>query len=220
MDPVAPQVQVRFRPGTEGDVDDIAHLFDMSNGGYIVDLWGQEAGEGQTWLDVARQKILAPRSEIGPSRTIIAEATVGGGEPQVAGMLLWRLIPDTAPDLSLESQATRPFAELKALVPGSFYLSNMGVYPQWRAFGIASNMLNIAIATAYKMEFGVVCAIVHETNTKLLAHYARRGMEVVAKAAAGPASPFDPESQWLLHICRKPHGLLSPVTEKSDTDGQ
>jgi ribosomal protein S18 acetylase RimI-like enzyme len=220
MDAPDTKAQIRFRTGTEADAEDVAVLFDMSNGGYIAELWGEEAQEGETWLDVTKRKILMPGSDIGPTHTLIAEADLGEGGKKVAGMLIWKLIPDTPPDPDLENDATRAFAELKVKVPGSFYLSNMAVYPQWRDYRLATNMLNVAIATAYSMDFETVSAIVHETNTKLLAHYDKRGMTVTASALAGPRSAYDPDSRWLLLTCQKPHGMLHPNTEKSDTDGQ
>ncbi|GGE44733.1 hypothetical protein GCM10007276_22310 [Agaricicola taiwanensis] len=214
------QVQIRFRTGTEADAEDVAILFDMSNAGYITQLWGEEAQEGETWLDVAKRKILAPGSEIGPAHTIIAEAGFGDGRSKVAGMLIWKLIPDVPPDPSRETDATRAFAELKTHVPGSFYLSNMAVYPDWRDYRLATAMLNVAITTAYKMGYKTISAIVHESNTKLLAHYDKRGMAVTASMPVGPRSAYAAESRWLLLTCQQPHGLLQSNTGKSDTDGQ
>lgn len=215
MRPPEKGVEIFFRFAEPQDARDIAVLFDMANAGKIAEMWTPYAQEGETWVDVAVRQILTPGTSISLSGTLVA---VCGN--RTVGMLMCRNLSPDPVDFSKSTEDSRSFDELKDQVRGSFYLSIMAVYEEWRGYGVAKKLLDFAISAAYHVGSTTVSAIVHESNTKLLAHYAKRGMAVKSSRPAGKHPAYAPDSQWLLLTCSPPDGFIETETEKSDTDGK
>ncbi len=191
---MAQKATVTYRMAEEGDIGALAELFDMANHGDIAVIWGREAGPGETWKDICARHMRNPGSEIHIDKTVVA--IVDGA---VAGMLMFfRASPPREYDLTRLPVHARPFMILRAQAPECVYLRDMAVFPQFRGHGIAKNMLDLAIAVGFARGLKHACAIVHETNTKLLAHYYKRGMVEIAREQVLEHNLHAPESYWLL----------------------
>lgn len=208
---------VLFRLGQPEDAEAIALLFDMANAGLVAQAWGEEAEEGETWLDVAKRTIQDPHCELSYAHTIVAEL-----EGRVVGMLICTQQPTEIPPFDPESvpSGQRPFLVLRSKVPGGYLLRDIAVFPEYRGLGIASKLFDLAISAAYHMGFDTILIITHESNEKLLEHYARRGMKVVASHAAGDHPAYAPDSKWLLLTCHKPDGIMNFTYKETDTNGK
>jgi ribosomal protein S18 acetylase RimI-like enzyme len=209
--------KVNYRMGQPEDAKAIAVLFDMANAGLASQTWEQEAQAGETWMDVAERAILEPQSELGYATTLVAEM-----DGNVIGMLICTQQPSELPffDLSAIAENQRPFIVLRQKMPGAFLLRDMAVFPEYRGQRIATQLLDLAIGAAYFMNFETVFAIVHETNTKLLAHYDKRGMKVIDSYEAGSHPAYAPDSKWLLLTCHKPHGILKDAYREAISNGE
>ncbi len=196
---------IAFRMGKREDAEAIAVLFDMANAGLIASIFEEKLREGETWLDHVVPMVRDPQSEIFFGSTVVAEI-----DGLLAGALICVRQPDKAPPLDLDAMPAtdRPFAYLRSKVPGGFLLRDMAVFPQFRQNGIAAHLLDLAIASAYSMGFETVFALVHESNEKLLSHYARRGLNVIDAHKVLEHPAYDPESRWLLLTCHKPDGIV------------
>jgi ribosomal protein S18 acetylase RimI-like enzyme len=209
--------EVNYRMGRAEDAKDIAILFDMANAGLVAEVWGKDAEGNETWLDVAQRHILQPGSEVSYATTLVAEM-----EGKVLGALICTQQAKELPPVDLDAlpPEQRPFIALRGKMPGAFLLRDMAVYPEYRGHRIATQLLDMAIGAAYFMKFDTVFAIVHETNTKLLAHYDKRGLKIVDSHAAGNHPSYDPDSKWLLLTCQKPDGILKEAYKEALSDGK
>ncbi|MGL4729761.1 MAG: GNAT family N-acetyltransferase [Bosea sp. (in: a-proteobacteria)] len=186
--------QLLLRGGQEGDVDALADLFDMANHGDIAVIWGKEAGEGETWKHVCTRHMLDPRSEIHIGKAVVAEV-----DGAVAGMLFFfHLRPSPMMDVSGLPDHARPFAVLRNQVPECVFLRDMAVFPQYRGHRLATRMLDAAIGAGFRSGLKHAVAIVHESNTLLLAHYYKRGLAEVGSHTVLEHNHHSPESRWLL----------------------
>jgi GNAT superfamily N-acetyltransferase len=180
--------------GQEGDVDALCDLFDMANHGDIAAIWGREAGPGQTWKHVCARHILDPHSEIHIGKAVVAEI-----DGEVAGALFFfHMRPVPHGDFSALPLHARPFAILRAEAPEGVMLRDMAVFQQFRGLRLATRLLDAAIRTGFSAGLKHAVAIVHETNTLLLAHYHKRGFAEIGSHTVLEHSHHSPESRWLL----------------------
>jgi GNAT superfamily N-acetyltransferase len=185
---------LRLRVGREGDADALAELFNMANHGDIAAIWGREAGPGETWKTICIRNMLNPTSEIHISKSVVAEV-----DGEVAGVLFFfHMRPAPRTDFSALPDHARPFAVLRAQAPECVFLRDMAVFPRFRGHRIATRMLDAAINAGFRAGLRHAVAIVHESNTLLLAHYDKRGFAEIGSHAVLEHSHHSPESRWLL----------------------
>jgi GNAT superfamily N-acetyltransferase len=183
-----------IRMGQEGDVDALCDLFDMANHGDIAAIWGREAGPGETWKHVCTRHMLDRHSEIHFGKAVVAEI-----DGELAGALFFfHMRPAAIADVSGLPLHARPFAILRSQMPEGLMLRDMAVFPQFRGLRIATRLLDAAIQVGFASRLKHAIAIVHETNTKLLAHYHKRGFAEIGSHTVLEHSHHSPESRWLL----------------------
>jgi GNAT superfamily N-acetyltransferase len=196
---------ILYRPATPDDARDIAHLFDMANFGSIAVENGRKAKPGQDWVDVTAESIHSPSSEISYQHTLIAES-----EGKVAGMIIAFKMIDTFKKSGLHKFPAhlRSFRELIMQFPGQYLLRDMAVYETYRGQRIATRLLNGCFEKARTLKVEYVIAIVHDTNTKLLEHYRKRGFQPVDTRPVRWHPLYAPDSRWNLLSCKADQGIL------------
>jgi ribosomal protein S18 acetylase RimI-like enzyme len=75
-----------------------------------------------------------------------------------------------------------PFKHLH--VPGSFYLSTISVFPEYRGQGCGVKLLSFVRSHARKCGFGEISLISFEQNTRAVALYERFGFRVIRRRPA------------------------------------
>lgn len=206
-----------YRLAKPEDARDIALLFDLANAGQIEDVWRHEAPPDGTWIDVAVSHMSNPLSEISLGRTIVADL-----DGRVVGMVICVQQPNPLPELNVEEEPdhSRSFAELRQMVPGSFFIRDIAVFPDYQGYGLAKGMLDLAIKVAYDMGYSLISIVTHETNERMLRHCQNRGMRVIARRPALAHPTFPASTDWLLLTCEKPAGFVPEQNEESASHGQ
>ena len=166
--PDAPAIHVRR--AVEDDAEAIAVLQDMANEGHLSAYdW---SWTGRDWRRVGAELIASDRTEMGVSRTIVAER--GGA---VVGMLNYALNAATnAPD----DVMSRPFLRLRERLAPCLYLRALAVLETERGSGVGRRLLDVGLVAARAVSGGTVGVIVHEGNRALIGHYERRGFRRIA----------------------------------------
>jgi GNAT superfamily N-acetyltransferase len=180
--------------GQEGDVDALCDLFDMANHGDIAAIWGREAGPGETWKHVCTRHMLDPNSEVHVGKAVVAQIN----DQVVGALLFFHMRPTPVADVTGLPLHARPFAILRSQAPECVMLRDMAVFPEFRGLGLATRLLDAAIQAGFTAGIRHAVAIVHETNTKLLAHYAKRGFAEIGSHTVLAHNHHSPESRWLL----------------------
>jgi ribosomal protein S18 acetylase RimI-like enzyme len=168
-----------FRKATPADALPLAELMNQAGDGLPAWLWAQDAGEGQSALDVGMAR--ARRSEGSFS---YPNVTVLDYQGQVAAMLLAYLQPSTF-DLEQELEGVPdflvPLIELECLAPGSFYINAIAVYSQFRSQGFGASLMAEAERLARAQGAHSLSLIAFEGNTRAVQLYKRLGFFVSAE---------------------------------------
>jgi ribosomal protein S18 acetylase RimI-like enzyme len=186
--------EVVFRPGAVADAVQLAAFMDMASQGLATRLWLGTAVPGQGPFEIGRAR--AMRDDVGWSYRNATFAEVDGA---VAGVVVDYPMksagrsPTDIPDLLV------PLLELEALVPDSWYVNVLGVYPEFRGRGIGARLLKIADQRAAASNPpGGLSIIVASTNEAARRLYDRHGFRFAAKRPVvtfpGGPGPGD----WLL----------------------
>lgn len=203
------RIDIALRMAKSEDVEQVADLLDIANNSGMAVFWRSEIGSGETWRDIVRRRFMSPSSRLSMKNTMVAEV-----DGEVAGMLMFAILPETPIAIDSVDPVLRPYIELQNQAPGSFYINNAAVFPKWRRRGISSALRDVVIRVAYDTGLTDISTTVHESKDFLLAHYAKRGMTVVASAAIGPDSVYPADSRVLLLTCKKPAGFLTPANKE------
>jgi ribosomal protein S18 acetylase RimI-like enzyme len=177
------------------DAPALAELFDLSNNGLGAVGFAALAEPGEDWRAAAARMIRRGDVEYAYTSTIVAL-----WDEQLAGMMIFNVQPDPMPSVLVDllPPCDRAFAALRQLVPGSLYLRNMAVFPAFRGKRIGEALVSNTIAAGIRIGLSVVSAIVHETNTLLITHYAKRGMAEAARYPVLEHPSYAAESSWIL----------------------
>jgi len=167
-----------FRQATPADALALAELMDQAGQGIPAWLWAQDAAEGQSALDVGMAR--ARRSEGAfsyPNATVLEYAG------QVAGMLLAYAQPaemNVDEELDGVPEFLVSLVELECLVPGSFYINAIAVYPQYRSMGLGALLMAESERLAVAHASQTLSLIVFDDNQGAVRFYRYLGFEVAA----------------------------------------
>lgn len=184
-----------LRLASEADCPALVDLFDLSNNGLGQTGFAALAQPGEDWRAAGIRMTARRDVEYSFANTIVAE-----WEGQLAGMMVFNVQPDPMPPAltHLLPPTDRAFSVLRLMVPGSLYLRNMAVFPEFRGKRIGEALVSATIAAGIRIGLASVSAIVHDTNTLLLAHYAKRGMAEIARHPVLEHPSYAADSTWIL----------------------
>lgn len=173
----------------------LVRLFDMSNGGLTQRGFAADALPGEDWIAAGARLMARTDVEYSYANTIVAE-----WDGALAGMIIFAVQPAAlAPlDPARLPPSDRPFAVLKQHTAGTLYLRNMAVFEAFRGRRIAEKLLDAVIEAGLRIGISEITAIVHDGNHLLLAHYAKRGLQVIDRHPVLEHPVFPAESTWLL----------------------
>jgi ribosomal protein S18 acetylase RimI-like enzyme len=190
------KANVRFRQAQDSDALDLVCLIDSASRGLALWLWSTLREPGQSTLEVGRNRV----------RTQTASPLYYGGfivaeiDGAVAGALTGRLIPipydrgdsDDLPDVFV------PLLELEAVAAGSWYVTIMSVYPEFRGQGLGSALLGKAEQTARLAGAPQMSLIVEEANPSALKLYLRYGFVEWCRRPYIPYPGSTDRGDWIL----------------------
>jgi ribosomal protein S18 acetylase RimI-like enzyme len=175
---------VNFRSATREDSRKIAELFAIASGGVAEYVWSTIAPHypGLTTLEVGAQRYAGEDGAFS-----YRNCTVAVLDGEVIGMLhAFPMEPDDAqkrPGEPVDS-VLEPYARLE--VPGSYYVSAMALFPEYRGKGLGTRMLEIAREKARQSRCREVSLLVFSQNERAVSLYERSGFEVIERAAVVP----------------------------------
>lgn len=170
----------RLRPACRADARVIAQLMALAGDGIPEFLWGRQAAPGESRIDVGTRRAARDDGDFSWMNAILAERC---GRP--VGLMLGYVLADAGPvdPASLEAlpAPVRPFAELEAGAPGSFYVNGLAVFAEHRGLGIGSLLLDAARDRARKLGTATLSIQAFEQNEGAVRLYRRHGYQVVAR---------------------------------------
>lgn len=188
--PPAPE-DARLRPARRADAAVIARLMAIAGDGIPEYLWGRLARPGQSRLEVGALRAARDDADFSWTNAILAER---GGRP--VGMMLGYVV-GTEPPVDPATIAglpapVRPFAELEAEAPPSFYVNALAVFAEDRGLGIGGQLLEAARRRARRRGVDTLSIEAFEENAGAVRLYHRHGYRIVARrrAIAHPCHPY------------------------------
>lgn len=184
-----------LRLATEADCPDLVQLFDLSNNGLSRFSFAAMAPPGEDWAEFAAVMMARRDVEYSYANAIIAE-----WDGALAGMMIYAVHPETMPPMDAASipATDRAFLVLKQQTGGALYLRNMAVFSEFRGRRLGEALVSATIGAGVRIGLTAVTAIVHETNTLLLTHYAKRGMLEIARHPVLEHPSYAADSTWIL----------------------
>lgn len=183
-----------FRTAQQGDVADLAILADMATRGLMSHLWGLAAAPGQSAFEVGRTALLTQSDHYIFFRNWrIVE--VGGA---VAGALNCYVIPEANTASTDAPEALRPLDELKALIPGCYYIAMVALYPTAQGQGLGKIVLEEAAASARAAGCSEMALLVGSANTRARNLYQAFGFSGLATRPFVPFPGSDLAGDWIL----------------------
>ncbi len=159
-----------YRHARVEDSRQIAELFQYSSDGVADYIWRNQAGPGESLLDVGAARYARENTEFSYQNCIIALR-----RGRVVGMM--HAYPVLKAGDVVEDPVLRPYAELEA--PGSLYLSGMALKPAFRNGGLGAGFFALARERARRQGLERLSALVFESNTGSLRLCRRQGFALV-----------------------------------------
>jgi ribosomal protein S18 acetylase RimI-like enzyme len=186
----------RFRPARESDALDLACLTDSASRGLAAWLWSTMSDRGQSVIEFGRSRIRANTE----SPLYYKYWTVAEIDGAIAGAVTGRLIPipyerGDAADLS---GAFVPLLELEAVAAGTWYITVVSVYPEFRGQGLGSMLLGKAEEIACASGAGEMSIMVEDANSGALKLYLRYGFTEWTRRTYVPFPGSMDEGDWIL----------------------
>jgi ribosomal protein S18 acetylase RimI-like enzyme len=184
---------ISFRPGAVADAVHLAAFMDMASQGLATRLWLAMTVPGQGPFEIGRAR--AMREDAGLS---YRNATIAQVDGVVAGVVVDYPMSGAGPVNNVPDLLV-PLIDLEGLVPDTWYVNVLAVYPEFRGRGIGARLLEIADQRAAASDAtGGLSIIVASTNADARRLYDRHGFRFAAKRPVvtfpGGPGPGD----WLL----------------------
>jgi ribosomal protein S18 acetylase RimI-like enzyme len=185
---------IHLRTALARDCADLAVISDMATRRLSSFIWGGAASTGQSDFEIGREAIRSNVAHFAHYRNWQV-ADCGGG---VAGAINGYVIPDDLPDSSQVRAFLKPLAQLKAVARGTWYISALAVYPEYRGQGVAAALLAWAEAQARAAGCAEVTLMVGSFNAGARAAYRRFGFVEWQQRVFLPFEGSDPAGEWIL----------------------
>jgi ribosomal protein S18 acetylase RimI-like enzyme len=189
---VAANSPVSLRRASVDDARAVARLMAIAGEGIPMWLWGRAAKTGQDPLFVGTERAARPEANFSYRNAVLAQRA-----GQTVGMMLgYRLeapTPDETAGLGDLPEPLRPFAELEARVPGSFYVNALAVFDAYRDSGIGTRLLQAAAGRATALGCPRLSLMVFSQNIGAVRLYERNGYRAIDARPIPPHSchPYD-----------------------------
>lgn len=184
---------IHLRAAVLHDCADLAVISDMATRCLSSFLWGGAAATGQSRFEVGREAIRSNAADFAhyPNWQV---ADCDGFAAAINGYV----IPDDAPDPSQGPTFLKPLAQLKAVARGTWYISALAVYPEFRGQGVAAVLMAWAEGRARAAGCAEITLMVGSFNPSALAVYRQFGFVEWERRAFVPFEGSDPSGEWIL----------------------
>lgn len=191
--------EITLRQARPSDAGEIALLINIATHGLISQGWARDEGAEQSYspIEMGRLHVLKDEDELSWRNTTLAE-----GDGEVAGLLLGFReadLPQPAPpDLP---DFVRPFNELRAEMPGAWYISMLSVHLRWRGHSIGARLMEAAEVKREATRARGMSLVVEDVNERARRLYEKFGFSVRGKRPMLPFPDGGPNGEdWLLMV--------------------
>ena len=176
--------EATFRPATTEDSRKIAELFVIASGGVAQYVWSTVAPQypGLRPIEIGARRYAREEGAFSYKNCTVAQ--VGG---RVVGMLHafpMEGVPEQEGAAEPVDPVLEPYARLE--VSGSYYVSAMAVFPEYRGKGLGTRILEIAKEEARDHGCQEVSLLVFGQNEGVIHLYERNGFGVIDRAPVVP----------------------------------
>jgi ribosomal protein S18 acetylase RimI-like enzyme len=187
MIPLAPP----FRRATPEDAAVLAELVNAAGHGLPLHFWARAAAPGEDPWDLGRARQAAKAAE---GQIVVVDEGAGA----IAGLTGYAIGPDPEPPDADTSGLFRPFLELEALAPSSWYVNVLACSPEHRGRGHGSRLLALAECIAAAEGLPRISVIVADDNTGARRLYARHGYRETARRPCVREGWETATEEWVL----------------------
>lgn len=182
---------IHLRAALARDCADLAVISDMATRRLSSFIWGGAAVMGQSRFEVGREAIRSNATHFAhyPNWQV---AECGGFAGAINGYVIAEV------DVSAGPAFLQPLQQLKAVARGTWYISALAVYPEYRGQGVAAALLAWAEAQARAAGCAEITLMVGSFNAGARAAYLRFGFVEWQRRVFLPFEGSDPEGDWIL----------------------
>lgn len=196
--------RVIFRPARRNESRTIARLFSMASDGVADYVWTKSVKPGEDVLDAGERRYSDEDSLFSYKNCLVAES-----DGKTAGMMAaFPMDRPYDPGTSWETDPVLvPYSRLEQ--HGSYYISGMALFPEYRGMGIGTKFLEIAEEKAAQCNLPQLSLIVFEENEGAVRLYRRHGFYEIMREPVVPHPLIKYSGQALLMV---KNVRLSPAT--------
>ncbi|MFC6671344.1 GNAT family N-acetyltransferase [Marinobacterium aestuariivivens] len=189
---------MEIRDAKREDARDLARLINLAGEGIPEYLWSQQAGDGDTALEVGARR--AARDDGGFSYRHARVCVDDAG--RVLGMLLAYRLPDPYPlgDLDDYPALVRPLLEQESRVPGSWYINGIATFEHCRGKGIGRLLIQDTERRAQAAGCDLISLIVASENSTAKRLYEAMGFNIKDSRPVVPYPGSPQDGDWILMV--------------------
>lgn len=184
------------RQATPADADALAELINFAGEGLPLYLWERMAEPGESPWDVGRRRAQRETGAFSYRNAVVAER----GGRIVAGLVTYRVAEEPEVIDAETPGIFVPLIELENMVPGSWYVNVLAVYPEFRGQGLGSLLLEVAAEQARENASRGESIIVSDANTGARRLYERSGYRFVDQRPLVKDDWENPGENWVLLV--------------------
>ena len=167
-----------FRRATQDDAKSMAELTNMAGEGLPYYLWGNMADTHQTAWQVGHERAKRETGAFSYTNTIIKEDS-----GVVVGCLIGYPLEDNSVPSNYQQLPAMfvPMQQLEDMVPNSWYLNVLAVYPHFQGQGVGQSFLQLAETIVFGLQIKAISLLVSDINTEAIKLYKKNDYKVIAK---------------------------------------
>lgn len=184
-----------YRRATPEDALAMAELANIAGEGLPLYLWTKMAGPGGSPWDIGQQRARRESGSFSYRNAILREGSGG-----VVAALIGYPLPDEPEPVNYEEMPGMfvPLQELEDLVSGTWYVTVLVTYPEYRGNRYGSELLSIAADLAVDAGRAGMSIIVSDANFAARRLYTRSGYTESASRRMVKESWDNPGENWVL----------------------
>ena len=170
----AATVSIHIRQAERSDALHVAAIIDIAGHGIAHEEWMERLDSDNSVIGAARRIVIEDHSQpyhYSQAHLIEIDGTIAGG--LIGGIIT----QGSAPANSLPAYL-QPLIALENRVPGYWSVVGIAIYREYRGRGLASKLLDYAIALAGRLDAPGLSIVTEDTNASSLTLYKKKGFTV------------------------------------------
>jgi len=187
-------VTTQIRQAERSDALHVAAIIDIAGHGIALEEWMERLDSDNSVISAVRRIVIEDDSQpyhYSQAHLIEIDGTIAGG--LIGGVITQKSAPADSTPAYLQ-----PLLALENRVPGYWSVVAVAIYPEYRGRGLASKLLDYAIALAGRLDAPGLSIVTEDTNASSLNLYKKKGFIVAETLPWLPyASRLGP-TRWVM----------------------